>query len=137
MTRMMSACGVMCSGCPAYLAEAKGVAHQKRTAAAWRRIYGLREKAANISCGGCLGSDDEVFHTSRKCKARRCCTSKRFSSCAECAIESCGDLEKAQSLWDEVPNLAAKLSRADFVAYAQPYCGHRRRLAAARRATRR
>jgi hypothetical protein len=38
MTTMMSACGVMCSECPACLAATKGVAHQQRTVEAWHRI---------------------------------------------------------------------------------------------------
>ena len=131
---MMSACGVLCSECPAYHGEAKGVAHQRRTVEAWRRIYGLSEIVKHISCGGCLGPDEELFHSSRNCKARRCCRAKGFSTCAECPKESCPDLEAAQSVWDEVPELAAKLSPADFASYARPYCGHRQRLAAARRA---
>jgi hypothetical protein len=135
--KMMSACGVMCSGCPAYLGEAKGLEHQRRVATAWRRIYGLHETALNISCGGCLGPDDKLFHTSRKCTARLCCRQKGFKSCAECSLESCSDLEKAQAVWDGVPDLAESLSRADFTTYAKPYCGHRRRLAAARARQRR
>jgi hypothetical protein len=135
-SEMMSACGVICSDCPAFLAAAKGVAHQRRTVEAWRRIYGLNETVENISCGGCLGPDDEVFHTSWRCKARRCCRLKGFSSCAECPSESCQKLERAQSVWDEVPQLASTLSPTDFDSYARPYCGHRGRLAAAR-ATRR
>jgi len=134
MAKMISACGVLCSDCPAYHGEAKGLAHQKRTVAAWQRIYGLNELPVNISCGGCLGPDDELFHTSLKCKARRCCQSKGFKTCAECPVKDCPDLEKAQSVWDEVPDLAGDLSREDFVAYAQPYCNHRQRLARARRA---
>ena len=136
MARMMSACGVLCSDCPAYHGDAKGVAHQKRTVAAWLRIYGLNETIENISCGGCLGPDDQVFHTSLTCKARCCCRSKGLRSCAECAVEACPDLEKAQSLWDEVPDLTKTLSREDFVTYAQPYCDHRRRLSEARRVLR-
>jgi hypothetical protein len=124
----------MCSDCPAYLGDVKGIEHQNRTVAAWQRIYGLVEPAENISCGGCLGPDEKVFHTSRTCKARLCCRSKGLASCAECSVKSCPDLEKAQSVWDGVPDIAKTLSRADFVAYAQPYCGHRRRLAAARAA---
>jgi hypothetical protein len=124
----------MCSDCPAYLGDVKGIEHQNRTVAAWQRIYGLAEKAENISCGGCLGPDEKVFRTSRKCRARGCCRSKGFASCAECRVEPCPDLEKAQSVWDGVPDIAKTLSRADFVTYAQPYCGHRRRLAAARAA---
>ena len=132
MTKMMSVCGVICSECPAYLGAAKGAAHQRRTAEAWHRIYGLNEAPENISCGGCLGSDEDLFHTSGRCRARRCCLGTGLTSCAECAADSCEDLEKAQSVWDEVPEIGAKLSPADFVAYARAYCGHRERLAAAR-----
>jgi hypothetical protein len=96
-----------------------------------RRIYGLNEPAENISCGGCLGSDDQLFHASRRCKARHCCRSNGFATCAECPAENCPDLEKAQAVWDEVPDLASILSHEDFVTYAQPYCDHRRRLAEA------
>lgn len=134
MARMMSACGVLCSGCPAYLGADKGVAHQKRTVAAWRRIYGLNETIENIHCSGCLGPDHQLFHTSRGCKARRCCRAKGFATCAECPVERCRDLEMAQSVWDEVPAIAKTLSQEDFDNYAQPYCEHRRRLTEARRA---
>ena len=132
MARIMSACGVMCSDCPAYLGDVKGVAHQQCTVAAWKRIYGLNESTESIACGGCLAPDDQVFHTSRTCKARLCCRSNGFSTCAECLVERCPDLENAQSLWDEVPDLAKTLSGEDFATYAQPYCNHRRRLTAAR-----
>ncbi len=129
---MMSACGVICSECPAYAGSAKGVAHQRRTAAAWRRIYGLREKPENITCGGCLGPDEELFYSSRRCKARLCCRSKAFTSCADCPRKTCQDLERAQAVWDGVPELASTLSPKDFATYARPYCGHRERLAAVR-----
>lgn len=133
---MMSACGVLCSECPAYHARTKGPAHQQRVADAWRAIYGLDEKAANISCGGCPGPDAELFHTSRTCAARRCCRSSGHRSCAECAVERCADLEKALAVWDGVPAIGRTLSEPDFVAYARASCGHRERLAAARAAAR-
>lgn len=128
MTNMVSACGVLCSECPAYHAATKGVAHQKRTAAAWKRIYRLRVGFEKISCGGCTGPDDRLFHTSIRCKARQCCLSKGFSTCAECPEQSCSKLEKAQAVWDGVPKLVKILSPEDFASYAQPYCGHRARL---------
>ncbi len=134
MTRMMSACGVLCSDCPAYLAKSRGLAYQQRTAKAWDRIYRLNERAEAIVCGGCLSPDEEVFHTCQKCKARLCCRSKGFSSCAECDVQSCPDLEKAQSVWDGVPKLVKTLTAEDFAEYAQPYCGHRERLKRVQRA---
>jgi len=135
MDKMMSACGVLCSDCPAYHGKPKGTAHQKRTADAWRRIYGLKQKPEDINCGGCLAADEQVFYTCRKCKARLCCRSKGLSNCAECPVKGCSDLEKAQSVWDQVPNLVEQLSDEDFLIYAQPYCGHRERLAEVRRRT--
>jgi hypothetical protein len=128
----MSACGVLCSECPAFLGSAKGSEHQRRTVEAWHRIYSRDETAEHISCSGCLGPDEEVFYTSRNCSPRHCCQSKGLASCAECPIESCTDLESAQSVWDGVPSLIDKISSSDFATYAQPYCDHRKRLAAAR-----
>lgn len=132
MRKPMSACGVMCSECQAYLGSTRGPAHQEQTAAAWKRIYGIMEEAADIDCGGCLEPDDRVFHSSVRCKARICCRSKGLKSCAECSEIPCPALEKAQSVWDGVPDIAESLSPADFKAYARPYIGHRERLAAAR-----
>ena len=83
------------------------------------------------------GPDGQVFRTSRKCKARSCCRAKGFSSCAQCDERPCALLERAQSVWDGVAQLACILSPADFEAYAEPYCGCRERLAEARRAGRR
>jgi len=85
MTTMMSACGVLCSGCPAFHGREDGV-DQLETAAAWRRIYRLKAKAEDISCGGCQGPEDQLFGSCRKCKARRCCREKGLRSCAECKV---------------------------------------------------
>ncbi len=133
MDKVMSACGVMCSECGAYMGAAKGIEHQQEVADAWRRIYGRDERTEDIACGGCLGADEFVFHTSARCTARCCCRSKAFSSCAECGERHCGMLERAQSVWDGVPVIGATLSAEDFARYARPYCGHRQRLVAARR----
>jgi hypothetical protein len=132
MKELMSACGVLCSGCAAFRGDRKGLEHQKRTVAAWRRIYGMNETAEHLACAGCLAPDDAVFHSSVRCKARNCCRAKGLSSCAECPEEDCVLLEKAQSVWDVVPRIAGTLSPADREAYAKPYLGHRERLKAAR-----
>jgi len=133
MTRMMSACGVLCSACPAFRDKEDSIDRQE-TVAAWRRVYGLKERAEDISCGGCLGPDDQVFHSCRKCEARRCFREKGLHSCAECFVKSCVLLEKAQAQWDGVPKLVEVVSRADFAKYVKPYCNHRERLKRARRA---
>ena len=132
MSTGISACGVLCSECGAYLAAAKGRAYQQEVAEAWHRIYGLSEPPENISCSGCFGSDNEIFHTSVTCTARRCCRQKGFTTCAECPESSCALLERAQSVWDGVPEIGRSLSKADNERYARPYCGHRERLAGLR-----
>lgn len=133
MGNVMSACGVICSDCAAYHAASRGVPYQKEAGEAWSRIYGFQVELEKMSCGGCLSADDQVFYTSVKCAARRCCLSKGFSSCAECPEDSCDLLRKAQSNWDTVPEIGAKLSESDFEKYAKPYCGYRERFEAARR----
>ena len=129
---MISACGVLCSECPAFLGKTNGPQYRQEAAAAWRRIYRLRATPEQMSCGGCLAADDEVFHTCRKCEARLCCRGKGFATCGECPDPACAKLEKAQSVWDSVPALAGRLSASDFDTYAKPYCGHRERLASVR-----
>ena len=106
----MSACGVLCSECPAFHAADRGTDWQRRTAEAWRRIYHLNETPQRISCSGCLGPDGELFHTSRQCRARRCCIARGYQSCAECPEERCPDLARAQAVWDDVPEVAETLS---------------------------
>ncbi len=134
MPAMMSACGVLCSECPAYHGNARGLAYRERIASDWLRIFGLKEDPANISCGGCCGPNADIFHGSRICAARNCCRSKGFDTCAECSVENCADLEKAQSQFDRIPDLSRTLSPQEFVSYGLPYCDCRLRLAGARRA---
>ena len=136
MNKVMSACGVICSDCAAYVAAARGLDYQKEAAEAWSRIYGFQTQPEKMSCAGCLNSDDQVFHTSVRCAARRCCLSKGLISCAECPEESCELLARAQANWDTVPEIGAKLSPSDFQKYVQPYCGYRERFEAARHAFR-
>jgi hypothetical protein len=133
MTRMMSACGVLCSNCPAFRDRNDGIAQQE-TAMVWRRTHGLKKNAEDTSWGGCLGPEDQLFHTCRKCEARRCCGTKGLRSCAECTVASCALLEKAQAGWDEVPTLVQALSPTDFANYVKGYCGPRKQLQRARRA---
>jgi hypothetical protein len=136
MEPVMSACGVLCSECAAYKGRERGAAHQQRAAEAWLRIYGYRQEPAQIDCGGCLSSDRDVFPTSRTCRARRCCRAKALAHCGECGVERCAALERAQSVWDGVPEIARTLSPADRAAHAAAYLGHRDRIARARAARR-
>ena len=129
MTIHMSACGVICSECPAFLAgQAKDPAARARVAAAWHELYELDFGPELISCGGCLGADEDLFFTSRKCAARRCCRSRGWDSCAGCADRPCADLERAQSIWDGLEERAKTLPEPVFREFVLPYCHARRRV---------
>lgn len=129
MPIQMSACGVICSECPAYVAaQSPDPAARARVAAAWHELYGLNFGPEVITCGGCHGSDEALFFTSGKCAARRCCRSRGLAHCAACADRPCTDLERAQSNWDGLEERAATLPEAVFREFVQPYCGARRRV---------
>lgn len=95
---------------------------KQETAVASGRTHGLKKNAEDTSCGGCLGPEVVLFHTCRKCEARRCCGMKGLRSCAECTVASCALLEKAQARWDEVPTLVQAVSPTDFANYVKGYC---------------
>ena len=129
MTIRISACGVVCARCPAFLAgRAKDPAARERVASAWHELYGLDFGPDVISCGGCLGPDEDVFCTSRNCSARRCCRSRGLRGCAECPDRPCAELERAQSVWDGLEERAATLPGPVFREFVQPYCHARRRV---------
>lgn len=129
MTIHMSACGVICAECPAFRArQANDPAMRERVAAAWHTLYELNFGPAVISCGGCLGSDEDLFFTSRNCSARRCCRSRGLASCAGCADRPCADLERAQSVWDGLEERAKTLPEPVFREYVLPYCYARQRV---------
>ncbi len=132
MSTVMSACGVLCSGCPAFHGKDKGVEQQKIAAEAWKRIFKLRVEPQSLTCGGCQGPKGDLYPSCKRCKAQQCCRKKGLRSCAECSVEPCALLEHAQALWDGVPKLERTLSRDDFITYVKPYCGHRERLQRAR-----
>ena len=131
MTIHLSACGVICSECPAFLAgQAKDPAVRERVAAAWHELYELNFGPEAISCGGCQGSDEALFFTSRNCSARRCCRSRDLASCAKCADRPCADLERAQSVWDGLEERAKTLPESVFREFVLPYCRARERVPA-------
>ena len=125
----LSACGVICSQCPAFVAgQSADPAARTRVAAAWHEIYGLSFGPEVITCGGCLGPDEEVFITSRKCAARSCCRARGLANCAACADRPCAKLEQAQTNWDGLEERAPTLPAPVFRAFVQPYCHARQRV---------
>lgn len=98
---MIGACGLLCHGCPAYLAlKKKDSELQKETAAAWSRLYQTDIKPEDIHCTGCTSSTDALFAHCYECYYRNCSHEKKISTCAQCRDYPC---EKLQSFFEMVP----------------------------------
>lgn len=130
----MSACGVVCSECGAFLAAKKAdPAIQERVAAVWNRVYGLDVKPETVTCGGCLNVDAVAFATCNDCWVRECVLSKGIAHCGLCDQYPCAELERVQAQYDDLEKKAETMSEEDFATYVLPYCHSRERLAAATR----
>lgn len=128
----MSACGVVCSDCGAYLAAQKGdPAYQREVAAAWKRIFNLDVPAEALTCAGCTSVEGVAFATCKECFVRQCVQAKGIAHCAVCDDYPCAELSRAQSQYDNLEQMAGRLSEDDFARYVAPYCQARERLAAA------
>ena len=125
----LSACGVICSQCPAFVAgQSADPAARARVAAAWHDLYGLNFGPEAIACGGCFGPDEAVFPTSRQCAARRCCRDRGMVNCAVCGDRPCARLERAQTNWDGLEERATTLPEPVFREFVLPYCHARQRV---------
>ncbi len=134
MTIVMSACGNLCSDCPAYVAgRTHDRTRQERIAAAWQKIYDLTFPPETITCGGCPGDQPAAFVSCRQCAVRLCVTAKGLAHCALCEEYPCAKLDKAQADFDGLESMADKLSEEEFAEFVAPYCHARDRLAAALR----
>jgi len=132
MAVRMSACGVVCSECGAYVAGATlDRAHQERVATAWRTIYKLDVAPESVVCGGCLNMEATPFATCKDCWVRQCVMAKGIAHCGLCEQYPCAELERVQAQFDGLERLAETLSEEEFAEFVLPYCQVRERLAAA------
>jgi len=132
MTVHMSACGVVCSECGAYVAARKqDPSLQQHVAAVWNRIYKLDVKPESVSCGGCLNLDAVPFATCKDCYVRECVLAKGIAHCGLCDAYPCAELERVQAQFDGLEKLAETMSEEEFAAFVLPYCLAREHLAAA------
>jgi hypothetical protein len=132
MAIRMSACGVICSECGAYLAGQKAdEAFQQRVADAWQSIYKLDVAPEALSCGGCLNVDAPAFATCNDCFVRQCVLAKGIAHCGLCDQYPCAELERVQAQFDGLEKLAETMPEAEFDQFVQPYCGISARISAA------
>jgi len=93
--RIISACGLVCSECPAYLATRKGDAVAvQRVAAQWSEQFGHSIPPQSVWCDGCMTGGERVCGHAGECEIRACVAGRGLSDCAGCGDFVCGRLER-------------------------------------------
>lgn len=87
-------CGLVCTDCPAYVAQRTGDdALRAETAKRWSGP-GFSVKAEEVNCDGCAVPGGERFKYCAECEVRGCASSRGVATCAECADYACDKLER-------------------------------------------
>jgi hypothetical protein len=132
MSLRMSACGVVCSECGAYVAgQSSDPAVKERFTKAWRDLYKIDVAPEAMVCSGCQSLDGPVFAVCKDCWVRQCAMSKGIAHCGVCDQFPCAELERVQAQYDNLDRMAASMSEEDFAAFVLPYCHVRERLSSA------
>jgi len=105
MDRMVAACGLICTECPAYIATQEND-NQKRAKVAedWSK-WGEKLKPEDINCSGCVQTARTVFRFCNTCGVRSCVLKKNINNCAYCSEYSC---KKLDDLLKSMDALAAR-----------------------------
>jgi len=94
----MAYCGLLCSGCPIYLAtreedeqaRARMISEIVRIS---REHYGVDYSPEDITdCDGCPTEGERLFSGCMKCTIRACARDKGLANCASCDDYPCGNL---------------------------------------------
>lgn len=107
MEKIIAACGIVCSACPAYIAtKNKDEALRAKTAADWSKMYGATIPADAIYCDGCMEKGERYFSHCYECEIRKCAQEKNIPNCAYCGDYAC---EKVEGLFNMVPQAKTEL----------------------------
>ncbi|MCF7912902.1 MAG: DUF3795 domain-containing protein [Candidatus Cloacimonetes bacterium] len=94
MEKIIAPCGLICSECPAYLAQLNDDdVLRKKTAVEWSEMYGGEIPPEAINCTGCLEDGIKISHC-EECHVRACVMMKRVSHCTECVLYPCNKIEE-------------------------------------------
>ena len=90
MRVLLSACGLDCASCEAYVATQAGDAEEiAKVAAQWSEQYGAEIKAEHVWCDGCIPGGERACAHVAECKIRACVLARGFENCAPCADYVC------------------------------------------------
>lgn len=95
MEEIIAYCGIVCSGCPAYIAtQNDDDAKRRETAEIWSKNYNHDLKPEDINCDGCLTTTGRVIGYCNVCEVRKCGMERGVANCAYCEDYACDKLEK-------------------------------------------
>jgi len=95
MAKMISACGLDCAACDAYIATQAGdAAAVARVAEQWSKQFGADIPAEAAWCDGCIPGGERQCGHMPECEIRACVVEKGFENCAGCADYACDTLQK-------------------------------------------
>jgi hypothetical protein len=107
MDQMISYCGLICTGCPAYLATMEDNDQLRAdTAVQWSRQFKVDIKPEDINCLGCLSDRDPIFSYCRVCVIRACGQQRGVTNCAHCDDFGC---DKLTGFWSLAPEAKTNL----------------------------
>lgn len=90
MSEMIACCGLICTGCPAYIAtKANDAKKAQETAEMWTKTYNADVKIDDVWCDGCLVEGKKCKHCG-ECEIRACVMDKKLPNCAHCDDFGCG-----------------------------------------------
>jgi len=93
--KLIAACGLTCSECPAYIATLKNDdALRAETAKKWSEMFKADIKAEDINCDGCTSNSPRLFNYCGVCVIRKCAGEKKVANCAYCPEYSCQKLDE-------------------------------------------
>lgn len=107
MEKIIAACGIVCSECPAYIATLNDDEEmRKKTAEDWSKAFGVTLAAKDICCDGCMEEGGKYFAHCFECEIRKCVLEKGILNCAHCEDYAC---EKVEGIFKMVPQAKEEL----------------------------
>jgi hypothetical protein len=105
MQEMIAYCGLVCTGCPAYIAtQEDSDTLRKQVVDKWSSDQHPM-KVEDINCDGCLTVGKRLIKFCNECEVRACGIEKKVQTCAHCDDYICSKLEK---LWSIISSTDAK-----------------------------
>ena len=92
--KIIGACGIVCSDCPAYVAtKTDDDGLRAKTATEWSAMYHADIKPQDINCDGCPSAGPRLFAHCLECEIRACAHGRKLVTCAECSDYACQKLK--------------------------------------------